>query len=191
MTQFKEEWDRHFSNVPPLGFVLRTRYPHRWTRFHALPKSKRFAENSFERRIIRNRADVLAQNLFQHDQDLWLVSCEFENLKTTASKLHSAGIESGLEFQGQFHIRPVGNFFEEATKLSIYARKVVWDVQAFSDLLLRVADDKTRALWFSPRIGRVFAPYDGGFDLLFETNFRVKSFEMRHRSWLPDLDSKL
>lgn len=53
---FQKLWRKAFGELPPLGYFLRKAVPERWTRFHSLPESKRYAKNDDEKAIIRDRS---------------------------------------------------------------------------------------------------------------------------------------
>jgi hypothetical protein len=54
-----------------------------------------------------------------------------------------------------------------------------------NDTALRaVADDRVRALWVSEVTGEVFAPYDGGADLIVMSGERAELLRGTFASWL-------
>jgi hypothetical protein len=54
----------------------------------------------------------------------------------------------------------------------------------FDLLLLEVAQDKLQALWVATDSGAVFAPYDGGADLIYPTGWQRDAARERHQAWL-------
>lgn len=192
MTQdFKSQWVKHFQKVCPLGFLLRQAYTDRWTRFHALPKSQRSAENQFQMRTILHRAGLLGDCLFPPLQDIWLVSGVFGSFKPKSTELKLAGIKKPALFQTTFAESSYGDTFDEMTRFHVYALKTHWRECNFNPLLEEIASDNAFALFFEPRSGRVLAPYDGGFDIIVESRFRVLSLERRFKHWMSDLECKL
>ena len=187
MNSFLEPWRYHFGATVPLGHVLRCQFEDRWTRFHALPKSKRFAQNKFEQRLILKRGKEIGDRLFGQGAEVWLVCCRGEY--TPKGHFESLVSDYTLQFQRKYYV--LDRDFYDGRYLNIYAKAVRWEAQSFAGLLSDVAADKARALWFSPDTGRVFAPYDGGFDLFLESAFHVGGIERRFHSWMSELESKL
>ena len=74
MTQFEIIWREKCGPTPPLGYRLRDNFPGTWIRFHALPKSKPYAENDEDRFIILSRANALACELFKNQEPFWLAA---------------------------------------------------------------------------------------------------------------------
>src|SRR5262245_13142107 len=69
---FQNEWLRHHEGRQPIRWMLRASgLP--WVRFHALPGSKRYAENEDERQTIIFRANVLGDRLLRAGTPCWLV----------------------------------------------------------------------------------------------------------------------
>lgn len=75
---FHRDWSHYHGDQPPLAHVLRERAQTPWVRFHALPDSKRYAENEAEQREILRRANVLGAEILGADTLCWLVQCRVE-----------------------------------------------------------------------------------------------------------------
>lgn len=69
---------------------------------------------------------------------------------------------------------------------------VRWQGGVFDKVLKDVADDATGpTLWCDREYGRVFAPYDGGFDLFPISMAEVAELKARHKDWLSKEPSGL
>ncbi|MBY3468570.1 hypothetical protein HFN80_32080 [Rhizobium laguerreae] len=54
-------------------------------------------------------------------------------------------------------------------------------------ILLAIANDKMGpTMWMDRKTGRIFAPYDGGFDLLVSSPREVEQLRVRFGDWLSD-----
>ncbi|MEV0456725.1 DUF3885 domain-containing protein [Catellatospora methionotrophica] len=55
-------WEQQWPECPPVAYLLGSRYPDRWVRFHTLPGSKRYPENEDEYRTVLNRHYTVLTN---------------------------------------------------------------------------------------------------------------------------------
>ncbi|MBY6068119.1 hypothetical protein KUW17_15290 [Leisingera aquaemixtae] len=186
---FRDDWKMIYPDVPPLGHMLRAFRLEMWTRFHALPESKRYAETQAEGQTILDRANAIAGFLFEPGQEVWLANCDihYEDEPRRTSKA-LPGIASPLRFEFS---SDESVYFEEQTRVEVFAAKTVWKPGRFDELLSEIAEDRERAVWFDPVSGRVFAPYDGGFDIVLEDSRLVPEVEAEFRQWMSASDSKL
>jgi hypothetical protein len=70
--------------------------------------------------------------------------------------------------------------------------RVFWQEEVFNDLLKDVADEATGpTLWCNRETGKVFAPYDGGFDIFPTSTAEVAELKERHKAWLSSEPSGL
>jgi hypothetical protein len=76
VTEFRRDWARYYPASLPLGWVLRRRLNAPWVRFHALPGSKRYADDQAERNTILSRAYALGDKLLGVDQCCWVIEAE-------------------------------------------------------------------------------------------------------------------
>ncbi|MDR6126574.1 hypothetical protein QE361_003686 [Sphingomonas sp. SORGH_AS802] len=171
ISQFLRDWEHHRSGCLPLGWALRERGDTPWVRFHALPGSKRYAENPVERRTILTRANGLGDRLLGPGQLCWIIEAHADD-KPGSGEL--APIEAEPDDPGE----PVWRF---------YVRRDRWQAGAFDDKLLSIAADEAgRAVWMRCDNGAIFAPYDGGFDLFPPTIRIVNELKAEHSEWLSE-----
>jgi hypothetical protein len=148
--QFRAEWSRQHPTCPPIGWLLRGDKNLPWVRFHALPDSKRYAENEEERRTILSRANALGDRLLGSGTPCWIVEARTDE-DSDAGELALTFTEDDDPDSVVWHL---------------YVRAEDWRSGAYDDKLLGIADDEPdRAIWVRRDNGAVFAPYDGGFDL--------------------------
>jgi hypothetical protein len=174
--EFRGDWARFHPACLPLGWMLRGRAGSPWVRFHALPGSKRYADDKAERDIILSRAYALGNALLGIDQCCWVVEGETGD-PSTPSEVALSGAETDDPDD------PVWSF---------YARRERWRAGTHDAKLLSIADDEPRrAIWMRCDDGAVFAPYDGGFDL-FPTSWEAVNYlKAELPDWLSDLPSDL
>lgn len=169
--EFRRDWAQYHSTCLPLGWMLRGRVGLPWVRFHALPDSKRYADDQAERNIVLSRAHALGDWLLGVDRCCWMIEAETGN-PTAPSEVAQSGAETADPDD------PVWSF---------YARRERWRMGTYDAKLLSIADDEPRrAIWMSCDNGVVFAPYDGGFDL-FPTSWEaVSQLKAKWPDWLSD-----
>ena len=144
---------------------------------HALPESKRYAETDQETAEILRRANVLGTELFGEGGDCWLVEARFHEWdKGEASWPHVV------------HAFDAHDKVDDLT-WAIFAARVPWHAGAFDALLRKIADDDPdvsgAVFWIGVESGIVFAPYDGGFDMIFPTVEQAVAFRDFRPAWRP------
>jgi len=179
MDSFEQEWGKFYGEIPPLAFEMRVMSGIPWVRFHSLPNSDRYPSNRSERNEVRKRATVLGNELLGAGEECWLVQCRIEEYEKPYWKPLKAQLAPQLRYRDT-----EDDFHWVASTLP-----ALWDAEEFADLLVDISEDQTGpTLWFSRNTGKVFAPYDGGFDLFPTTEAEVLDLKQRHSEWLsPEL----
>lgn len=169
--QFRRDWARYHPTCLPLGWMLRSCARAPWVRFHALPGSKRYADDEAERSVILSRANALAGWLLGENEWCWVIEGDTDD-PVTAGEVALSGRETDDPDD------PVWSF---------YVRHERWRARANNAKLLSIADDEPRrVVWMRCDNGAVFAPYDGGFDLFPESWEGVRQLKAAWPNWLSD-----
>lgn len=183
--EFEQNWHKFYEGLPPLGHVLRKKFYDSWVRFHALPKSKRYADTEAEREIILSRANSLAIEIFGASKTLWLVSMSTE------------GWSDEDEFIPRLKARHILNWTAQEDDwlapdtYPFWGVKIVWKPKSIDWLFTCIADEISGALMFEPESGLVFAPYDGGFDIIGLEKKRIEFLETKYADWMSVLENRL
>lgn len=171
---FREEWAQFFGDTPPFGWKLRALHIP-WLRYHALPGSKRHAEDDAECSMILSRANVIGERLLNARSPCWYVEARFDDEGSDPNPMvEFREMDDGEELVWRFHVRPVE-----------------WCAGAFDAKLRAIADDELEALWMRRSDGTVFAPYDGGFDLFPRSFDDVETLKEERADWLSSHPSGL
>lgn len=183
---FSRAWRATFGRTPPLGYILRLDFCDNWTRFHALPKSKRYACNMAERNIILQRANSLVEACFPDCESLWLVTADYG-----ASDIHPYDLAARLEMKSAFSWVDESEAPEDQVEVTFFAKKVLWKPRALDWLFTEVAEERGKAIIFDEGQRTVFAPYDGGFDIISLKRGKIGALETNFGSWMSEGPDKL
>jgi hypothetical protein len=166
---FNAEWAQHHFGRHPFGPLLLQDASLPWVRFHALPGSKRYAENAAEREIILARANELGDHLLGAEAPCWLVGTDFQETRT------------GWTLAGQYE-DDIG--VPDELIVPFFVQSVDWRSGDFDAELMSIAEDDERFLWIGRTSGGIFAPYDGGFDLFSPNARQIATLKAELSEWL-------
>lgn len=144
-----------------------------------LPDSKRYAESESEHAEIAARQVTIARVLFEDDAPVWLVARHYL-APTSASDLAKRSAEIGAPLTEAC----VLSIDEMDDPVAVLAVQTQWSETMWTTVLRAIADDQERAMWVHARTGEVFAPYDGGVDVIFSSGERRDLYRQRFASWL-------
>ena len=159
-------WDEHFPDSAPLGYMLRQTYPKRWLRIHSLPESKRYADTEEEYAELLRRHNKVATDILGAGSQCYLIE--------------GFWVESGDGGDGW-----VMTLDGEELPLRLEVTEAIWGFGRFDALLREVADWKSANVVFASReSGGIYAPYDGGADLIYRNEQERDAFKGAYRAWL-------
>lgn len=179
---FERWWDEHHGGVAPLGFVLREARPERWLRVHSLPDSKRYPDTEDEWATLLSRQRDLAAELLGGATPAWLVIAG-TYLDARGALLVPAGVALAPALERVVE----HDALEDSEPWTFHAAEVRWDFARFEPVLRAIANDEMRAVWVASESGRVFAPYDGGVDVIVESRVERERLRARFGSWVVGL----
>jgi len=171
---FEYQWNRRFPNRVPISYLFKLYFSNSWLRLHSFPNSKRYAESSLEMSQLLARQNNVIDDCLKDSSSIFIVSGNFFigdsqipnydqvamldyeftagsriNLHTTDPKYFDDGEDNDRYFIPMF----------------IETR---WNPNLHNDLLIKVANDETRAFFICFEKNIIIAPYDGGLDLIIE-----------------------
>ena len=169
-SEFLAHWRRYFGDTPLAGYQLRHCVPDLWMRIHSLPESKRYADTDAERRIILHRQNTVLTRVLGDGGDCWLL---ISNPLDKSVALPSLAL------------RPLPESWCP-DELPLSLARMAWRPGALDAQLLAVADELLdRLMIVSVADVRVIAPYDGGMNLVLETDAVRQQLRGEFRDWLP------
>jgi hypothetical protein len=185
INELPDFWAQSYGNVPPLGHLLRDQFAECWVRFYALPAGKRYADNDHERSIILSRANALADEIFDPDNACWLLSSRPEFHESIIDYDPQGFVRETRKLQKMFSWHNRYDDPDDPLRWSTSGRLINWLAEMDNDLISKIADDEEfGVLWFSVASSEVFAPYDGGFDLILKDAERVRNLKEKFSTWL-------
>lgn len=190
--EFNIFWENNFEETIPLNFLFRDVYKNRWLRIHSLPESKRYADDDNEMDTILFRQNQLISDEYSENEDIYIVSVEF-----------SIDNEEGDE---EFCFYPEYNFektsvlnlntyfpldFSSTQKLKIFVSKRKWRVNFHNNILKDIANDASIIFFVSIRNKIIFAPYDGGMDVIYQNENQKNFYKEKYIDWLSERTDEL
>lgn len=172
---FSDFWKERFGSLVPLSHVLRTSLADRWFRAHSLPGSERYPETPADMAIVLSRYRALADEVLEASEDCWLVCA------TAISPSVRQGYPASLD---RTDLRSLGQLVDDGTTWWLFGRNSSWEFDRWLHLMREVAEGAEGTLLVvSQESGEVFAPYDGGCDLIVNSSERASELWERYRAW--------
>ena len=180
-------WTATFDALPPLGWALRKALPDRWLRIHSLPGGQRYPSGPGDLRTLLARHNAVATAVLGSGS----ATVVFAAFHTLSAHRRPPACLRALSLRAAESVPavPVETFDEadEPGSISFMAAPAVWSAGAFDSIIEAIAQDTVAdVVFFSARTCQVYAPYDGGADLLLIN--RAARDEVAHtfHAWLSD-----
>jgi hypothetical protein len=187
------QWAQWHPDVQPLGFLLRDAYPDRWLRIHSLSEGKRYATSGLEHAEIRRRHLAVAEDVISGDTSpVVLVTDTLKGETAIQLARHLGFSESAFPRLWQL---PAGlsdaetGVFEEP--MAVFGSQRSLDQPQFDRFVSEVAEDRCRGLLFAPTSGQIYAPYDGGADLIYPSEPLRDAAADRYSAWVSPREDGL
>ena len=182
--EFNKFWDINYPETNPIGHELKSVYPNRWLRIHSLPESKRYAESEDEYQIILNRQNKLISELIGENTEIIITSGQYgmELTDEISTELSDFGIFEKCRTIELHKIYP--EEYEENFYYDVYFRNDIWQHNSKNEILKSIADDDFRAMFISPKEKCIIAPYDGGMDIIVDSQEKRDGLKAKYKDWL-------
>jgi len=182
-------WISEFTSVAPAGHVLREHLHERWTRFHSLPESKRYAENEPENVELLTRHLSVANELFEVGEPIYVYRSHLHEKKLKGRHRHKIASRQLREAMVKLSTSTNAN---EAEDDHYYVRALVttWAPDFFDVLTRQIADCRESGITFvAPSTRNIYCPYDGGMDV-FVFSVSPSGLESKFRSWMSSREDR-
>ena len=187
------EWQERFGSLLPLGYRLRVEFPERWIRIYSLPEGKRYPECESERETLLERQYAVANHVLGSSPSCSFFSCRYHLSPGEREPANVGSIES-IHFSELWRTTErldPSDPDEEPTEIAVFGAKATWSNGTLRGALLAVANDEENLVALSHDTGNVFAPYDGGVDVILTGSEEVRHFRAQFEQWLSPLESGL
>ena len=184
--EFNKYWDLNYPESNQIGHELKSVYPKRWLRIHSLPESKRYAESEDEYQIVLNRQNKLISELIGENTEIIIVSGQYETELT--DKISTELSEYG-EFKKSRTIELHKTYpeeYEDDFFYNVYFKPDTWRINSHNRLLKNIADDEFRAMFVCPKKNCIVSPYDGGIDIIVDTQEKRDELKTKYKDWLSE-----
>lgn len=167
------EFVRHYPNCTPISWLLRERYKHIWFRIHSLPESKRYAETDDEFQELLRRHNELASDVIGEGSNILL-------------------FWHGLNPSGGIDGRKAQQYADGCFEAAVYVFSSSWRAHLFDEFIKCVADDCcSSSIFLAVESGNVYAPYDGGADVLVKDARKLQAMKTKYAKWSSKFKSGL
>lgn len=188
-------WKENFGDCPPVSYLFKYQLNDRWFRIHSLPESKRYAENANETAELLKRQKALLSDVIGNNSDCFLISGNYSDLPLEEALKQCPALGN---FKFQNYIKLCKQDFdpdeiapdEEPIYLSLFFAPYKFKNQDLDEVLLCIADEKIDNLFVvNFQNQRIFAPYDGGVDVILKKNQERDEFKSKYKGWLSNRPS--
>jgi hypothetical protein len=179
--EFHNFWQTAFPNCPPISYLFKRELSNLWFRAHSLPESKRYAENESEMSEILRRQKVLIEDIIGNDDECFVV-CSFSDYYLKKFRLFGNFFSFDSRPIPRAEFEPDDEFSDKPCMISFGKQKIT--VDEIKEVLILAANDEFRFFIVNLISKRIFAPYDGGVDLILETSAKRDKFKLKYKNWL-------
>ena len=177
-------WNNKFPETPPVSNRFRDIYADRWIRIHSLPESKRYADTDQELKEVLRRYDCVLTDLVGGGNEVLIIFCSYDADKDRSSCRSIREINFSLfESIRKQSFDPDDE--DEGLELQCFYALDLFESHKFDEVFTCVANNVIRNVFLvAIQSGRIFAPYDGGADIIVENRGSHDEYRERFREWL-------
>jgi hypothetical protein len=192
---FQKYWNHNFDLCPPIGHMFKVNFSANWFRIHNLPEAKRYATNKDEHLEILYRQNTLLEELSGTEGTrIFLVTgvYGFGDEPSITLPLHSSFAPYNFEFLEQVDLHAISHQYYDKGIVYYPAYALTeWRWAQHDPLLQAIANDELRAFFILPVSKIMFAPYDGGVDIIVFDEERRKYIKEKYKAWLSEREDGL
>lgn len=184
-------WFSRFTEVPPVGHVLRACLHGNWTRFHSLPESKRYPTDESEYAELLRRHLAVAGELFTVGEPLYVYRSHLGERKLKGKHRHQVAGRQLRDAVVELPSNASGALHCLDEQYSVRALSTRWIPDFFGHLTRRVANwEEVGVTLVAPSTKNIYCPYDGGMDI-FAFSVSPALLEAKFRSWMSSREDRM
>ena len=175
INDFNKKWQQHWDNLDLDN--LRSYDKELWLRFHTLPESKRYPENSHEFETILRRHNLLLEDLASGMNIFILFPKWLEDSENLITPTDRDVIQDKLA---------AWRAIEEDHR-QYYIYKILWHSHSMDRLLTSVINDEVAGVIVVPEsMEWLYHPYDGGVDIITSSIEQKNRLKDKYADWLSN-----
>ncbi len=179
---FDRFWKRTYPDAPPVGYMLREAYVERWFRIHTLPNSERYPESDEEMAEILRRHHTLLTDVIGAASFVLVLTGYSE---TPRPVLSNEWLRDSYPDSQPFASIKMNTEADAETYWHFFMVTRRGEPNAFDDLLRRVAEEiVANVLFVNLDNSAIYAPYDGGADVILPSSPLRDAMRERYATWL-------
>lgn len=182
----KNIWRKQFGNLPPVGYLLKEKYPNRWVRFHSLPDGERYPESDEEWRTVLHRHNTVLNHLIGTNEIVNVISTEVSrNPQPSKQPPATHGSIESAYWQSIANVE-WDDDSEEDLRWHLFLSTIRWGDGVLDDSLKKIAKWEDINLLICHRtFNWVYSPYDGGADVIASDTELRDLLRDRFSEWWP------
>lgn len=171
---FEYQWNSKYPNKVPISYLFKCYFSNSWLRLHSFPNSKRYAENSIEMTQLLTCQNNIIDDCLKDSSSIFIVSGNFFIGDSEVPNYDQVSIlHYDFTVGSRINLHATDpKYFDDGEDNDQYFIpmfiKTLWNPNLHNDLLIKIANDETRAFFISFEKKVIIAPYDGGLDLIIE-----------------------
>jgi hypothetical protein len=175
----------NYKLCPPINHLLKVFYTDRWLRIHSLPDSKRYAETDEEWETLYNTQNTILNDIFKEDEIFYL----FVGIYSSSSKsiVEDPAIDNEHLYKYNFTAlntidlyAMTKEYYDEDTFYTPYYTELNYKAGQYNEILKSIANDELRAFFLNPVTKTIFAPYDGGIDIIYSDTAAKDKYKIKY-----------
>ncbi|MFJ4228482.1 hypothetical protein ACIPYV_13055 [Paenarthrobacter nicotinovorans] len=185
--ELTHQWESAWPGCEPSGSSLRDNRPGLWLRMHSLPQDKRYADDSEERCEVLHRHQTLLNDLLSISSStrIRVIGQDYD-----ISDIHSGWTKKHMPGSWPWRVHFDADLDDDVPGQGIpgtYFWVSPYDtVGQLTGLLEQAAEDVAKFIVTDSSMTWVYAPYDGGVDIIAPTPEAREALETAHCEWLPN-----
>lgn len=186
--KLESEWNKNFDGAFPIDFQFKYYLNKRWFRIHCLPESKRYAENSADYKVVKERQNTILKDLICEPSEIvYLIGFFSFKEKVKPDLVTDLGVFQhfmSIDIHKNQNIIPFGPYYE-GDCYETYTLSSDINLDKLSKTLIDLANDTFdyRFSFVDFHKGRIVMPYDGGMDIIMENEEARNSAKLKYGVW--------
>jgi len=191
---FESKWNRNFLNKVPIPYLFKYYFPDSWLRLHSFADSKRYTDNSTQMDILLKHQNQIIDDCLSSGSSIFIVSGN-SFIDKSQVPIYDQVSMLNYDFTAATPInlhKTDPEHFDDGENNDLYFTpmftEIIWETNIHNDLLIKIANDETRAFFISFEKNIIIAPYDGGLDLIIEDCYLKNDIKKKYSKLLSKRD---